>query len=153
MRGLTFAGFLLAMLLPLHAATPFTLEGVKRLYVVVESHTKKVTPETERKLKKMMQTTLAELGVSSEDYPPEVLVLMIDEYSVGKTLLFNVALMIGEEVRRKGQTEEVFGVTYMQRDLFETEAPQEDLLESGAFLLSEFADQYREENPKTKGKQ
>lgn len=148
MRSRMFFWLLLALLPPLQAATPFTLEGVTQLYAVVESHTKRVTPETQQRLKEMMHATLKELGVKSDDYPPEVLVLMIDEYRAGEHLLFDVALMAGEQVRREGAQESVFGITYLQRDLFETEAPQEDLLESGTFLLNEFADQYREENPK-----
>jgi len=57
-----------------------------------------------------------------------------------------VQLLLGEEVRRIDDNEEVFALTYQKEDIFEVENLDEDLIDSVEYLLEEFKDQYIEDN-------
>ena len=71
---------------------------------------------------------------------------MISRVAIGKKLVLKVALMIGEEVKRLDDGEEVFALTYQKVDIFEVDNLEEDLIDSVEYLLEEFKEQYIEDN-------
>jgi len=128
------------------AGTPFTLSEIDELYVVVENNTKLVDQKTEAKLKAMMLTNLQELGVKTENYPSESLVLMISQNSFGNMKFLNAKMMVISQVKRAKAKESTLGIIYMIDDLFDTTEPNEDMVESLEYMLSEFSDQFKEDS-------
>jgi len=49
-------------------------------------------------------------------------------------------------VKRLDDNEEVFAITYQKSDIFEVENLEEDIVDSAEYLLSEFEEQYKEDN-------
>jgi len=126
--------------------TPFSLEGIKKLDVVVENRSKLIEDKTVTRLKGMMHRSLNSLGVQSRTFSSSILILLISTPKYGDVQLVKAELMVVEQVRRRGSEEESLGFTYRMEDMFEPEMLQEDMIESLEFLLGEFSDQYKEDN-------
>jgi len=126
--------------------TPFSLEGIKKLDVVVENSSKLIEDKTVKQLEGMMHKALNTLGVQSRTFSSSILILLISTPKYGDVLLVKAELMVVEQVRRRGSEEESLGFTYRMEDMFEPEVLQEDMIESLEFLLGEFSDQYKEDN-------
>ena len=127
------------------AGTPFTLTEIDELYIVLENDTKLVDKKTEVVLKQMMFDKLKSLGVKTDTYAPESLILMIGQNEFAGMKFLNVKLMIVSEVKRAKAKETSLGITYMMEDLFDTTDPNVDMIESLEYMLSEFSDQFIEE--------
>ncbi len=127
------------------SGTPFTLTEIDELYVVLENDTKMVDEKTEVILKQMMLDKLTSLGVKTDSYAPESLILVIGQNEFGDMKFLNVKLMIVSQVKRAKAKETSLGITYMMEDLFDTTEPNEDMIESLEYMLSEFGDQFIEE--------
>ena len=130
----------------LFGVTPFSLEGIKKLDVVVENNSKLIEDKTVTRLEKMMHRSLSKLGIQSRTFSPSILIFLISTPKYADVQLVKAELMVVEQVRRRGSEEESLGFTYRMEDLFEPEVLQEDMIESLEFLLSEFSDQYKEDN-------
>ena len=127
------------------AGTPFTLTEIDELYVVLENDAKMVDEKTEVILRQMMIDKLTSLGVKTDSYSPESLILVIGQNEFGAMKFLNVKLMIVSQVKRAKVKETSLGITYMMEDLFDTTEPNEDMIESLEYMLSEFGDQFIEE--------
>jgi len=129
-------------------STPFTLSEIDELHVVLENSSKMVDKKTETLLEKMMKDKLASLEVKTDTYSEESLVLMIGENEFGDIKFLNAKLLIVSQVKRPKANERILGIIYMMDDLFDTREPNVDMIESLEYMLSEFGDQYIEENAK-----
>jgi len=142
---LFFLGLLLSPSF-LFGTTPFSLEGISKLDVVVENNSKLIQDKTVKRLEKMMHKSLNDLNIKTKEFSPAVLILLISTPKYDPVQLVKAQLMVAEQVRRRGSEEESFGFTYRMEDLFEPESLHEDMIESLEFLLGEFSDQYKEDN-------
>ncbi|MDF1881831.1 hypothetical protein JHD50_11060 [Sulfurimonas sp. MAG313] len=127
------------------AGTPFTVTEIEDLYVVLENGTKLVDKKTESILKQMMLNKLKTLGVKTDTYAAESLILIIGQNEFGGMMFLNTKLMIVSQVQRAKAKETSLGITYMIDDLFDTTEPNVDMIESLEYMLSEFGDQFIEE--------
>ena len=138
---LLFTTYILAF-----AQTPFILTKFKSFYPVVEIYTDKVPQSYKPKIKKIIQEYAKEMKISTKGYSERPFAIIVSRVAVGKSLVLKVQLLLGEEVRRTEDNEEVFALTYQKEDIFEVENLDEDLIESVEYLLCEFQDQYSEDN-------
>ena len=130
----------------LFAQTPFTLTKISELYPLVEIHTDKV-PQTYKALfTKEIEEYAQELHISTKNYSQRTLAIIISRVAVGKSLVLKVRLLLGEEVKRLDDGEEVFAITYQKADIIEVDDLDENLVDSVEYLLEEFKDQYIEDN-------
>ena len=136
---------LLLLLFPLLllAQTPFILTGVKKVYPMVEINTKQVSQSYKHGIVSKLLAVTKTLNIDTTGYSHRPLVIQITTFSVGDILVYKTTLIMGEEMKRIDDGEEVFAITYQMSDSIEEE---DELLESVDFLLDQFSEQYKEDN-------
>ena len=128
------------------AQTPYTLTTFKSIYPLVEIYTDKVPEHYKKDITEIIREYAKEMKISTEGYSQRPLAIIISRVAVGKTLVLRVQLLLGEEVKRLDDGEEVFALTYQKDDIFEVNDLDEDIIDSVEYLLEEFKDQYIEDN-------
>jgi len=134
-----------------HAGNMFTLSGITKVYPVVEISGAKTPKAYKQKVYDELATITEELGIDTKGYDPRSLAVLVNEMYVGKQIVINLKLVVGEEVKRLDSNERTFAFTYADSEHFiykndeELEETFEDSLDT---LLSKFVDQYSEENKK-----
>jgi hypothetical protein len=132
----------------LFAATPFSLDNIERLNVHFINDSDHVSNTTITKMKAALTTTLNQAGIQTKGFNPNTLMIKIESISQNKTDFIHISMFIGEEVitHRKDKIG-TFAITYMMSDFIDTDEPDEDVYTSVTdFLISEFLEQYKEEN-------
>jgi len=137
---------IIALSLTLFAQTPYILTKFTTLYPLVEIYTKKVPQHYKAEITSIIKEYAKEMNISTEGYSPRPLAIVISRVAIEETLVLKVQLLLGEEVRRLDDNEEVFALTYHKEDIFEVNDLEEDLIDSVEYLLEEFKDQYIEDN-------
>ncbi len=130
------------------AVTPFSLEGLKEINLIVADKGKVLKKETLVKIRKATILKLQEMEIKTETNKFSNLIIKIDAHKVGKKFAVNVAFFIIESVNpiREKELENV-GITYSQNDFFIADDLDEEVYESAVdFLLYTFEDQFTEEN-------
>lgn len=128
------------------AQTPYLLTKFKTAYPLVEIYTDKVPQKYKKELTKLIVEYTDELKIDTSGYSERVLGIIISRVAIGEKLVLKVELLLGEEVKRLDDNEEVFAITYQKSDIFEVENLEEDIVDSVEYLLSDFKDQYEEDN-------
>ncbi|MHC3994809.1 thioredoxin family protein [Thiomicrolovo sp. ZZH C-3] len=131
----------------LGAESIFTLRGVDKVYPVVDIAGEKVPKSSKAYLREALAATTDELGIDTKGYSGRSLALLVSEQYVGKSVLIDVRLVIGEQVQRAGAEDKVFALTYQNALAFpySKETIEENLEDSVDELLAKFADQYAQE--------
>ncbi|WP_345984599.1 thioredoxin family protein [Sulfurimonas sp. HSL-1656] len=129
------------------AESIFTLRGVDKVYPVVDISGEKVPKSSKPAIREALDATISELGIDTAGYSDRSLAILVAEEYVGKTVLINVRLVIGEQVKRMGSDDKVFALTYQNALAFayDKESVEEKLEDSVDELLAKFADQYAQE--------
>ena len=130
----------------LMAQTPFILTGIKKVYPMVEINTKEIPQSYKQDFVDKLIATTQKLHIDTTGYSHRPLVIQITTHSVADTLVYKTVLIMGEEMKRLDDDEEVFAITYQMSDEIEPDDLKEELYESVDFLLEQFADQYVEDN-------
>lgn len=128
------------------AQTPYLLTKFKTAYPLVEIYTDKVPQKYKKELTQLIVEYTDELKIDTSGYSERVLGIIISRVAIGEKLVLKVELLLGEEVKRLDDNEEVFAITYQKSDIFEVENLEEDIVDSVEYLLSDFKDQYEEDN-------
>ena len=137
---------LLAFYVFASAQTPYTLTTFKNVYPLVEIYTDRVPASYKKELTDIIKEYAKEMNISTEGYSQRPLAIIVSRVAIGNTLVLKVQLILGEEVKRLDDGEEVFALTYQKDDIFEVTNLEEDLVDSVEYLLEEFKDQYMEDN-------
>lgn len=132
----------------LNAATPYTLEGIKALNVLVIDQSNAISPETENKILTELRQKLEKNGIKSNKDGVGALFVKITSVKVGTTTVSYVNLGIGEEAEiDRSPKVKSFALTYSFDDMVESEHIDADVYDSVVnFLIVEFLEQYREDN-------
>lgn len=130
----------------LFSQTPFILTKFKSVYPIVEIYTNKVPKNYKAKITEIIKEYAKEMKISTKGYSQRPLGIIITRVAIGETLVLKVRLLIGEDVKRLDDNEEVFALTYNKEDIFEVENLDEDLIDSVEYLLEDFKEQYMEDN-------
>ena len=136
----------------LQAESMFSLEGVKKVYLVVEVSGKDIPKKYQVQILEQLKETTTELGLDVSGYDQRSLAVLVRESYIGTLKVATVKLLIGEQVRREGSIAKSFAMTYMDSEQFvlvkgiDLEEKFEDVMDT---LLARFSDQYEEENSKS----
>jgi len=128
------------------AQSPFILTKFKSMYPLVEIYTKKVPQKYKQEITEIIKSYAKEMKISTAGFSSRPFAIVVSRVAVGETLVLKVQLLLGEEVKRLDDGEEVFALTYQKEDIFEVENLEEDLIDSVEYLLEDFKDQYIEDN-------
>ncbi|MBT3280530.1 MAG: hypothetical protein HOJ96_01695 [Campylobacteraceae bacterium] len=135
----------------LNADSMFLLTKIKNVYLVVENYNTNISNTIKKDIKESLKSTTDELNIDSSGYSHRTLVVMIYNSSVNNTLILNVDLLLGEEVKRLDDNEEVYALTYEKRSTIVVgdkigEDLEDEVLDNVDLLLSDFIEQYEEDN-------
>jgi len=136
----------------LYAQSFYVLTGVDSYDPIVVNMSAK-TQKYNSDIKSLMQETTKEIGVDTSGHPSRVLAFVIKDISLGHTVGLKVDLELGEYVRREGQTQPVFGVTYQESrliapDLKDEDAVEDQLADTVEEMLEKFKRQWISDNKK-----
>ena len=101
-------------------------------------------------IKKLMEAMSLELNVDTKGHPTRVLAFIMNKFSLGDTIGVKVVLELGEYVRRKGNEDEVFAISYVEVKMFpySKEDLEDDLADTVEEMLETFTLQYKDDNKK-----
>lgn len=147
----TFTLFLLSTMM-ISAQSFYVLSGVDNYDAIVANMSPKTAKYSED-IKSLMQSMSKEIGVNTTGHPSTVLYFLISDVSMGDTIGLKIDLGLGEYVLRKGASQRVFAVTYMDTKLiapdFKDEGDVDDqLADAVEEMLEKFKLQYQEDNKK-----
>lgn len=140
--------FLLFSQLTLFATTPYNLEGIKALNVLVIDQSATISPELEKKISVGLKSKLEKNGIASKKDGVGALFVKITSTKIGKTTVAYINLGIGEEAEiDRSHKVKSFALTYSFDDMIESENIEADVYDSVMnFLIDEFLEQYHEDN-------
>jgi len=127
--------------------TPFSLENVKSVNIVIADKRKVLQKQTILKIEKSVESKLQELGIKTQTDDFINFIIKIDTIKLEEQFAVYVSLFIVESVNplRDKELENV-AITYKQDDFFIADLLDEEVYESAVeFLLYSFEEQYLEE--------
>ena len=130
-----------------YAVTPFSLENVKSVNIVIADKGKVLHKDTIPKIKKSVEKKLKELGIKTQTDDFINFIIKIDTIKLEDQFAVYVSLFMVESVNplRDKELENV-AITYKQDDFFIADLLDEEVYESAVeFLLYSFEEQYLEE--------
>ena len=142
--------FLIATLIlstSLFAVTPFSLQNVKSVNIVIADKGKALHKDTVPKIKKDVEAKLQELGIKTQTDDFINFIIKVDVIKLEKKHAVYVSLFMIESVNplRDKELQNV-AITYKQDDFFIADELDEEVYESAVeFLLYSFEEQYLEE--------
>ncbi len=141
---------LLSMGVMAYAQSFYVLSGVDSYRILVADMSKK-TEKYNGDIEKLMQGISKEIGIVTSNKDSRVLALLVSDVSMGEVIGLKIELELGEYVLRKGDTQNIFALTYMDTKLiapdFKDEEDVEDqLADSIEEMLESFKLQHIEDN-------
>lgn len=135
----------------LHAESMFLLTKMKNAYIVVENYSKQIPNELKSDIQDEMKLITDELKIDTTGYSYRSIVVMLYDTYIGKHKVLNIDLVVGEEVKRLDDKEDVYAFTYEKRKQLlienkDQEELSEEMLDAVNILLAEFAEQYKGDN-------
>jgi len=132
----------------LYAITPFSLEGLKAVNVLVLNKDKIISKEILKKIKVETLKQLKDAGLKTETDEFSNFLIKIEVEKVEKKSVVTVKLILIESVapiRNKDLVNVAF--TYQKNDFFVPDELEVEVYESAIeYLVPSFIDQYKEEN-------
>ena len=140
--------FLLFSHLTLFATTPYNLEGIKALNVLVLDQSGTTSPQLQERLSKALKSKLEANGIESKKDGVGALFVKITSTKIGKVTVAYINLGIGEEAEIvRSSKVKSFVLTYSFDDMIESENIEAEVYDSVMnFLIEEFLEQYHEDN-------
>ncbi len=136
----------------LYSQSFYVLSGVDSYDAVVVNMSPKVAKYS-ADIESLMQSMSKEIGVNIEGHPSRGLFFLISDISMGDTIGLKIELELGEYVLRKGATQRVFGITYIDTrliapDFKDEEDVDDQLADAVEEMLESFKLQHQEDNKK-----
>ncbi len=141
--------FLLLLQSALFATTPYNLEAIKALNILIIDQNDVLSTAAEKQLKSALKKKLASNGIKGEKDGVGAMFVKINATVKGKITIVFITLGVGEEaVIQRGDKEIAsFALTYSYDDMLESLNPETDVYDSVInFLVDEFLEQYHEDN-------
>jgi len=134
--------------LSLYGTTPYNLEGIKALNVLLTDQDDLLSPKAEEALLMMLKKRLELSGISSEKDGVGAMFVKLTAIEVGESRVVHVTLGIGEEaVIVRSKAVESFVLSYSYEDMIKTKDAERDIYETVIdFLFDEFLEQFEEDN-------
>lgn len=135
--------------LSLFATTPYDLEGIRALNVLVQDQDDILSPQEEQKLLKALRARLEAEGISSQKDGVGAMFVKLSAVKTKGVSVVHITLGIGEEgvLRRGASSVETFVLSYSYEEMIETKDVETDVYDSVInYLFDEFMEQYEEDN-------
>lgn len=135
----------------LNADTMFMLTKMKKVYPVVENYSQKVPMDIKKDIYAELKYLTDELKIDTTGYSHRTLGFIIYETVIGSKAVLNIDFVLGEQIKRIDDNEEVYALTYEKRKQFflddlTEEQITEKLMDNIDLLINEFMEQYKEDN-------
>lgn len=146
---LALFSFLLLLQTSLMAATPYNLESMKALNILILDQNDILSTAAEKQLKIALQKKLAKYGIKGEKDGVGAMFVKINATVKGNITIAFITLGVGEEsiVKRGDKEVPTFALTYNYEDMIESLNPETDVYDSVInFLIDEFLEQFQEDN-------
>ena len=130
-----------------YAPTPFSLEGIKAVNVVVLNKGKLVSKDMVKLIKKDTIEALNDEGIKTKTDEFSNFIIKIEANKVNQKIVVNVSLILVENVNPVRDTKLTnIAITYQKSDFFITDDIDAEVYESAVeFLLQTFIDQFIDE--------
>lgn len=140
--------FLLFSQCTLFATTPYNLEGIKALNVLVLDQSETISAKARERLLADLKSKLEKNGIVSKKDGVGAMFVKITSTKIGSTTVAYINLGIGEEAEIiRLQNVKSFALTYSFDDMVESENIEAEVYDSVMnFLTEEFLEQYHEDN-------
>lgn len=131
-----------------YALTPFSLEGIKAVNVVVLNKGKLVSKNTIKQIKEETIEALKDEGIKTNTDEFSNFIIKIEGDKVSTKIAVNVSLILVESVNPVRDTKLTnVAVTYQKSDFFIADKIDQEVYESAVeFLLPMFLEQFIDEN-------
>jgi hypothetical protein len=135
----------------LSAETMFLLTKMPKMFLIVENYSEKVSMDIKPEILDEMKIITDELKIDTTGTSHRAFGFMLYDTMIDDITVLNIDLIVGEEVKRLDDNEEVYALTYEKRKQISTnnksqEDIQEQLIDNVYLLLSEFSEQYKGDN-------
>jgi len=143
--------FSLFSVVSLHVQSMFLLTKIPKLYLVVENYSQKIPMSLKKEIYDEMKHITNEMQIDTKGYSFRTFGIMINDTRIADKDILTVELILGEEVHRMDDNEDIYALTYQKKNYIDAEGKNnddlsEELLENIDLLLSEFSNQYKEDN-------
>ena len=140
--------FLLFSQLTLFATTPYNLEGISALRVLIIDVQKTVSPELHAKIIKALKNQLEKNGIKSEKEGVGAIYIKLTSAKVGETTVVHINFTVGEEAEiLRLSNVPSFALTYSLDDMIDSKNVEAEVYDSIVnFLMNEFLEQFHEDN-------
>ena len=140
---------LFILTLPLFSTTPYNLEGIKALNVLIVDENDVLSPAFEVRLKERIKKRIDSVGIASYKEDVGALSVSVHALQIQDEWVIHVCLSVGEEalVTRNNKKIESYVKTYVYEDMVHTKLPELEVQSVVMeYLLDEFLEQYEEDN-------
>lgn len=129
------------------AITPFSLENISSVNVKILNKQKLLSEKKEEELTKKIEKRLNQAGIKTDSKSFSNFLIKVKGVEIADETVCLITLFLVEDVliTRQNPTKAI-ATTYSKDDFFQTDSPEDDIVESIEFLLEEFISQYQEEN-------
>ena len=139
--------YILLLCVPLFVfgANYWTLSGLDKSNIYVESNVAYLKPSSVKKIKEKIATLFHKNGIQTDVQDAPTMILKLSEIEADESHYVYIKLALGEEVQtfRKSR-DETFAYTYFIDDFIELDSDEldESILESVDALLDQFSEQF-----------
>ena len=127
--------------------TPYSLEGLKEVKVRISDKSRLLTRDVKQKIKQDIIKKLQDIGIKTTTELYSKFIIKIKSIKIADTYVLNISLFIVEDVLLVADKENIkMAITYKKDDFFDSENLKVDILESIDYLVSDFLEQYKDEN-------
>ena len=132
----------------LFATTPYNLEGIKALNILVLDENDVLSEQLEKKLASALYKKLEANAIMGQKDGVGAMFVKIRALKVNKTYVIHLTLGVGEEAEVIRNTKvKSYVLTYSYDDMIETKTPDKDVYDDVMnYLIDEFLEQYDEDN-------
>lgn len=134
-----------------YATSPFSLESLQSVNVTVLNKNKHLSDAYVKALEGEIEAKLREAGIGIATKHFSNFLIKIRENKLQDSTFLHVSLALVENAHlKRPKGVDAIAITYTKDDFFESKSIETDIKESVLFLVDEFIDQYKEENPPPK---
>ena len=139
---------LLLLQFPLMGATPFNLEGLKAVNILILDENDILTPVQEQQLKAALKEKLQKNGIACQKDGVGAIFLKLHAIALEKCTVIHLTLGVGEETKvPRGSEVLSYALTYSLHEMIESHDIYKDVYENSInYLLDDFIEQLEEDN-------
>ena len=148
MKILTILTLVFITFIPSFAVSPFSLESINHVNVKIFDKDKILDEPSLKSFTQDIENKLLTLGIKSSNKAFSNLIIKIQAIKTDSITVCHINLSLVENAQLSRRTPvDAIAIGYMKDDLFESDDIKQDIAQSIKFLVDEFVEQYKEENP------